>query len=441
MFCLLATSSYYVGMSPPGMSRLAPAPRLHATRLAPAPLMLSGASAEVASKINAACEASINAAARQPDLKTLAARTFATPDESAALEKSSQASFANEAQRQKELAAVYSELAQTGRLRAFGSVQDSPVAGRTVSVQDQLRITGLPVEAFSPRSSGGGGLLAGAATALALSVLSANLQIDFRALGGIAAVALAVDNLAFAGVGLEVVARIVRPEYQRTIIQHEAGHFLTAYLLGCPIEACLLDPLAAAKDPRFQGAAGVVFFDPLLAEGMRSGSMPRSSIDRYSVVVMAGIAAEAELNQKADGGRADEEALIRLLASLDAGKSWDMARVQNQARWAASGAALIIRAHRPAYDALVEALSAGKSLGDCIVTIEDAVAANPSKLKPASAPASGLLAATKPAKAVPVPAVPREEVLAQMERRAQVVGSRLEQVTKQLKDLDGSMGA
>lgn len=50
---------------------------------------------------------------------------------------------------------------------------------------------------------------------------------------------------------------------------------------------------------------------------MRSGQLPRSLVDKYSVIVMAGIAAEAEMNGRAEGGRADEEALLRLLASLN----------------------------------------------------------------------------------------------------------------------------
>eukprot|EP00965_Chrysotila_dentata_P104855 3463194-Pleurochrysis_carterae.AAC.1 len=72
-----------------------------------------------------------------------------------------------------------------------------------------------------------------------------------------------------------------------------------------------------ARDARFPGAAGTVFFDPNLASAMRKGVLPRSLVDKYSVIVMAGIAAEAEANGRAEGGRADEEALLRLLASLD----------------------------------------------------------------------------------------------------------------------------
>ena len=166
--------------------------------------------------------------------------------------------------------------------------------------------------------------------------------------------ALLADGLLAGGALAESVERAVKPGYATTVREHEAGHFLTAYLLGCPVEACLLDPLRAATDPRFQGAAGTVFFDPLLADAMRAGSVPRSSVDRYSVVVLAGIAAEAELHGQAEGGRADEQALVRLLTSLDGGRSWDYAKITNQARWAASSAALCIRAHRPAFDALVD---------------------------------------------------------------------------------------
>jgi hypothetical protein len=51
------------------------------------------------------------------------------------------------------------------------------------------------------------------------------------------------------------------------VVRHEAGHFLTAYLLGCPIESCVLSAWQASSDPRFIGAAGTLFFDPELTRG------------------------------------------------------------------------------------------------------------------------------------------------------------------------------
>ena len=106
---------------------------------------------------------------------------------------------------------------------------------------------------------------------------------------------------------------------------------------------------------------------------MEKGSLARSVIDRYCVVVMGGIAAEAERNQQAEGGRSDEAALINLLSSLDGGRTWDIARIQSQARWAASQALLLLREHRAAFDALCAALEAGASVGECILAIEGAL--------------------------------------------------------------------
>lgn len=73
------------------------------------------------------------------------------------------------------------------------------------------------------------------------------------------------------------------------------------------------------------------------------------------------------------GGQADESALVRLLTSLDGGQGWDLARVQNQARWAASQAVLILREHRAAYDALTAEIAAGASVGSAVVALEAAL--------------------------------------------------------------------
>ena len=96
--------------------------------------------------------------------------------------------------------------------------------------------------------------------------------------------------------------------------------------------------------------------------------MTRTAIDRYTIVLMAGIAAEAITYQQAEGGASDEAALVNFLVGLS--PPWDQQRVFNQARWAVTQAALLLREHQSAYDELVEAMAAGASLGACISVIE-----------------------------------------------------------------------
>eukprot|EP00966_Prymnesium_polylepis_P244414 5653284-Prymnesium_polylepis.2 len=63
----------------------------------------------------------------------------------------------------------------------------------------------------------------------------------------------------------------------------------------------------------------------------------------------------------------------RLLGSLDGGASWDLVRVQNQARWAASQGVLLLREYGGAYRALCEALERGEGVGGCVTAIEGGI--------------------------------------------------------------------
>jgi len=100
----------------------------------------------------------------------------------------------------------------------------------------------------------------------------------------------------------------------------------------------------------------------------------RSSIDRLSIVVMAGIAAEALKYGRAEGGVSDEQSLAGFLSSVQ--PPWSGARIQGQARWAATQAVLLIREHQASYDALAELLikeGGGPVVGNAVMAIEQAL--------------------------------------------------------------------
>jgi hypothetical protein len=133
------------------------------------------------------------------------------------------------------------------------------------------------------------------------------------------------------------------------------------------------------QDPRFGSrgvSAGTSFFDQDLSNQMSKAEIKRSALDRYSIIVMAGIAAEAVKYGQADGGAGDELALISFLQSLNGDASrnppWNDATIRNQARYGVLNAILMLREYKECYDALVDTLERGKTLGECIYAIENA---------------------------------------------------------------------
>lgn len=118
--------------------------------------------------------------------------------------------------------------------------------------------------------------------------------------------------------------------------------------------------------------------DQTLFEQLEKAKVSASSLDRYSTIVMGGIAAEALTFQNAQGGSSDEQALILLMSLL----GFPLDRISNQARWAALRAVLVIKDYPEAYEALVAALQAGKSVGQCVLAIEDALEATDRPLVP-----------------------------------------------------------
>jgi hypothetical protein len=81
------------------------------------------------------------------------------------------------------------------------------------------------------------------------------------------------------------------------------------------------------------GQGGTVFADPAFARGMQTGTLHKSLVDRFSIVLMAGIASEAISFGKAEGGASDEAQLIDVLSSITPAFTYE--QIKRQARWSA----------------------------------------------------------------------------------------------------------
>ena len=284
---------------------------------------------------------------------------------------------------------MYQTLKDQNQLQVFGAINSRlPPAAGSHAVRPSLLedITSLPMQSLTPKPSDNL-LLAGVTVAILEGILSVALGINLNFLVLATLLSAGFDRLVLNGAIAESIYKIFNPSVQAKIQRHEAGHFLCAYLLGCPVEGCVLNAWAALADSRFgmsrQVTAGTSFFDPILSDQINSAGrqVTRSSIDRYSMIVMAGIAAEAIHYGQADGGAGDEMALIAFLSQLNGGSAadpapWNNITIRNQARWGALQAVLMLREYKPCYEALVEALDQGGKLGDCIYAIEKAARDN-----------------------------------------------------------------
>ncbi|CAM6118697.1 unnamed protein product [Calypogeia fissa] len=158
--------------------------------------------------------------------------------------------------------------------------------------------------------------------------------------------------------------------YKRRVLVHEAGHVLVAYLLGCTIRGVILDPVQAVK-MGIQGQAGTQFWDQTLEMQFSQVGLPILSVDRYSIVLFAGMAAEALIYGEAQGGESDENLYKAVVAKLQ--PSWSPAKMSDQARWAVLQAFQLLKKHKKAHAAVVRALEQEAGLGFMIKALEDAM--------------------------------------------------------------------
>ncbi|KAK7819710.1 hypothetical protein CFP56_039599 [Quercus suber] len=190
------------------------------------------------------------------------------------------------------------------------------------------------------------------------------------------------------------------PPNRRWILVHEAGHLLTAYLMGCPILGVILDPIVAmqmgiqgqagtqfwdekmANDlangrldgTAFDRLAGTQFWDEKMANDLANGRLDGTAFDRYCMVLFAGIAAEALVYGEAEGGENDENLFMGICILLQPPLS--VAEMSNQARWSVLQSYNLLKWHKHAHRAAVKALENGGSLSVVIRSIEEAMSSS-----------------------------------------------------------------
>ncbi|MEO0868768.1 MAG: ATP-dependent Zn protease [Cyanobacteria bacterium J06642_11] len=155
------------------------------------------------------------------------------------------------------------------------------------------------------------------------------------------------------------------PEYCDRIVRHEAGHFLTAYMLGIPIDAYTLTAWEALK-AGIDGTGGVIFKTDEIDQAVKVGKISQQEIDRYCTVWMAGIAAEEITYGSAQGGQDDRLKLNLLWQQINR----PLAEVPLKQRWSTLQAKTLIEKQADAYGVLIDAMAERKPVEECCELIE-----------------------------------------------------------------------
>lgn len=182
---------------------------------------------------------------------------------------------------------------------------------------------------------------------------------------GILALATA-DTLSWNSRGVSLLLDLFASGEQRQrIINHEAGHFLTAYFLGIPITGYTLTAWEVMRQGQL-GRGGVAFKTEALTTRPFNLQEMRLTLDRFCTVWMAGIAAEKMVYGDAQGGAEDRASIQKALNMAGLSES---AAPQKQ-RWAQLQATNLLTRHQKSYEALVEAMEQRFSVEECYAVIQ-----------------------------------------------------------------------
>ena len=157
----------------------------------------------------------------------------------------SQAQYPPVSPSRNEMTELYGALAEAGHLRLFGAAgrkdRPLPAMGSKVVTPTLLeQITEMEMLALTPKPTNTF-LIGGIILAVAEGFLSLSTGIDLNFLVLCTITLAFLDKLLVNGAVSETAIRTVMPEYRKKILRHEAGHFLCAYLLGCPVEVRIAD--------------------------------------------------------------------------------------------------------------------------------------------------------------------------------------------------------
>lgn len=264
-----------------------------------------------------------------------------------------------------------------GGLRCFGAARQVPQRLYTL---DELKLNGIDTSSLlSPVDATLGSIERNLQFAALLGGLSAWLTFGFSQLQVlIFSVGLlflwSVDLVSFnGGVGslvLDTIGHTLSQKYHNRVIQHEAGHFLVAYLLGVLPKGYTLSSLEALmKEGSLNVQAGTAFVDIEFLEEVNMGKVSAKMLNQFSCIALAGVATEYLLFGYAEGGLADINQLDGLLKGL----GFTQKKADSQVRWAVLNTILILRRHDSARLKLAEAMTLGRSVGFCIDIVEKAI--------------------------------------------------------------------
>ena len=150
------------------------------------------------------------------------------------------------------------------------------------------------------------------------------------------------------------------PEYRQRILQHEAGHFLVAHLMGVTVTDYTLNAWDAFKKGQ-SGRGGVTFdLDDILRQA-DAGSLSSQAIDMYCTIWMAGVAAEQIAYGRSEGGGSDRTQIRLLWSRLNAPNT----NCDVKIRWATLQAKTLLERHQTTYSTLVEKMGNGLSTAEC----------------------------------------------------------------------------